>query len=204
MDYTAFCASVGSFLMAHTRPTLFVSRYKEGEEEVFEPILPDGVEEESPSPFRKEECSPEDGIHCVVEQPGTYRFASLDFKLDELFAIYQEESWNSVAKLLRTELENHSFLRRQRLSAEEYRRQLSLSEQILFDELRQIRADISREEGKPPYVIFGNKTLFEMCKSLPVTEEELRTLPGAGEKNAGEYASRFLPAIIRYLPEMGL
>ena len=47
----------------------------------------------------------------------------------------------------------------------------------------------------PPYIIFTNRTLYEMCRIQPATMEELLFVYGVGEKNSKEYGQEFLDAI---------
>ena len=37
----------------------------------------------------------------------------------------------------------------------------------LFEKLRQLRLEIAREESVPPYIVFSDKTLADMCIRLP-------------------------------------
>ena len=43
----------------------------------------------------------------------------------------------------------------------------------LFEALRKLRLEIAREESLPPYIIFNDKTLIDMCIKLPKTAEDL-------------------------------
>ena len=47
----------------------------------------------------------------------------------------------------------------------------------------------------PAYIIFTNRTLYEMCRIQPATMEELLFVYGVGEKNSKEYGQEFLDAI---------
>ncbi len=65
----------------------------------------------------------------------------------------------------------------------------------LFDLLRQVRTDIAKEEGMPPYIIFSDKTLTDMCIKLPLNKEEMLTVSGVGENKYQKYGQRFVEAI---------
>ncbi|SHJ54456.1 ATP-dependent DNA helicase RecQ [Anaerocolumna jejuensis DSM 15929] len=65
----------------------------------------------------------------------------------------------------------------------------------LFELLRQLRTDIAREEGMPPYIIFSDKTLTDMCVKLPLNKEEMLMVTGVGENKFQKYGSGFLKAI---------
>ena len=43
----------------------------------------------------------------------------------------------------------------------------------LFERLRALRLVIAREEGVPPYIIFNDKTLIDMCEKLPVDADTM-------------------------------
>ena len=65
----------------------------------------------------------------------------------------------------------------------------------LFQQLRQVRNEIASEEGMPPYIIFSDKTLTDMCVKLPFDKEEMLTVSGVGENKYQKFGQRFLKAI---------
>lgn len=65
----------------------------------------------------------------------------------------------------------------------------------LFEELRRLRLEIAREESLPPYIIFNDKTLIDMCVKLPANEQDLLQVSGVGESKLKKYGQRFLGAI---------
>jgi ATP-dependent DNA helicase RecQ len=62
----------------------------------------------------------------------------------------------------------------------------------LFEKLRALRAKIAKEEDKPAYIIFGDKTLHEMAKFIPQTKEEMLEINGIGEVKFERYGQQFL------------
>lgn len=68
-------------------------------------------------------------------------------------------------------------------------------EETLFQELRQLRLRIAKEEGVPPYVVFTDATLREMAAELPQTEEDMLAVSGVGRRKMETYAPVFLEAI---------
>ena len=62
----------------------------------------------------------------------------------------------------------------------------------LFEQLRQLRLEIAREEHMPPYIVFSDKTLVDMCAKLPGTKEEMLAVIGVGEVKYQKYGERFL------------
>ncbi len=69
----------------------------------------------------------------------------------------------------------------------------------LFEKLRQLRLAIAREEGMPPYIIFNDKTLIDMCAKVPGSREEMLGVSGVGEHKFGKYGQRFLDEIAAFL-----
>ncbi len=47
----------------------------------------------------------------------------------------------------------------------------------------------------PPYVIFGDATLLEMCRYRPASEEEFLAINGVGEVKRERFGGAFLAAI---------
>ncbi|MCB9915921.1 MAG: DNA helicase RecQ [Planctomycetes bacterium] len=68
----------------------------------------------------------------------------------------------------------------------------------LFEHLREVRRELARERGVPPYLIFNDRTLALMSAAKPTSEEELLGLKGVGEKKAADLGPRFLEEIARF------
>jgi len=71
----------------------------------------------------------------------------------------------------------------------------------LFEKLRKKRADIAQKDKKPAYVIFHDKTLMEMSKRKPLTEESFLSINGVGESKLEKYGEIFLSMIREYNDE---
>ena len=65
----------------------------------------------------------------------------------------------------------------------------------LWEALRECRRELADEQGVPPYVIFHDSTLQEMCTSVPQSLPEFAQLSGVGERKLDKYGSVFLQAI---------
>ena len=61
-----------------------------------------------------------------------------------------------------------------------------------FERLRQLRKKLAEKEGVPPYAIFHDSVLRQMCRLLPTNLAELRKLTGMGERKLEKYGSSFL------------
>ena len=68
----------------------------------------------------------------------------------------------------------------------------------LFDILRELRTSKAKEEGMPPYIIFTDKSLIDMCIKLPFTKAEMLMVNGVGEYKYEKYGQLFLDAILEY------
>lgn len=65
----------------------------------------------------------------------------------------------------------------------------------LFEALRSLRTRLAREQQVPPYLIFNNATLEDMCRKRPTTPDELLEVSGVGTKKAERYGEVFLEVI---------
>ncbi|MGX1456838.1 ATP-dependent DNA helicase RecQ [Bacillus thuringiensis] len=71
----------------------------------------------------------------------------------------------------------------------------------LFEVLREVRKEIAQGEGVPPFVIFSDQTLKDMCVKMPQSDSELLTVKGIGEHKLVKYGSRFLQAVQHFIEE---
>lgn len=71
----------------------------------------------------------------------------------------------------------------------------------LFERMKQLRLTIAREEGMPPYIVFSDKTLIDMCAKHPETEDEMLQVSGVGENKLRKYGKRFLDGIAAFVKE---
>ena len=67
----------------------------------------------------------------------------------------------------------------------------------LFEKLRALRLEIAREESMPPYIIFSDKTLIDMCVKKPTNKDEMLNVSGVGEHKFAKYGERFIEAICK-------
>ncbi|WP_025739851.1 DNA helicase RecQ [Aquimarina pacifica] len=71
----------------------------------------------------------------------------------------------------------------------------------LFEKLRLLRLELSREAGIPAYQIFNDATLKEMEKFRPMTDTEFMQISGVGRQKMQNYGSDFIKAIIDFSSE---
>ena len=72
------------------------------------------------------------------------------------------------------------------------------SENTLFERLRKLRLELSKDEGIPAYLIFNDATLKEMEKERPMTDEDFMQISGVGRQKMQNYGYRFIKEIIAY------
>ncbi|MEH7503341.1 DNA helicase RecQ [Neobacillus drentensis] len=65
----------------------------------------------------------------------------------------------------------------------------------LFELLREVRKQIAETEKVPPFVIFSDASLKDMCAKLPKTTEEFLLVSGVGELKLKKYGLEFIQAI---------
>ncbi|ASS77164.1 DNA helicase RecQ [Tumebacillus algifaecis] len=73
----------------------------------------------------------------------------------------------------------------------------------LFEQLRELRKEISQREKVPPYIIFSDSTLREMSDYCPTDEAGLLTIKGVGEGKLVRYGKPFLELLQAYAKEHG-
>ena len=69
----------------------------------------------------------------------------------------------------------------------------------LWEALRECRRLFAEELGVPPYVIFHDSSLQQMCRVLPRTMEEFLLINGVGERKMEKYGPAFLGVITEHL-----
>ena len=66
----------------------------------------------------------------------------------------------------------------------------------LWEALRECRRLFAEELGVPPYVIFHDSSLQEMCSNLPQNMEEFLLVSGVGERKMEKYGAAFMAVIM--------
>lgn len=73
--------------------------------------------------------------------------------------------------------------------------QLSVQERQIFEALRVWRRDLAKELGKPPYVLFIDRTLVAIAKLKPACIDDLLGIPGVGRRKVERYADSILEIV---------
>ncbi|MBB6430885.1 DNA helicase RecQ [Algisphaera agarilytica] len=72
-------------------------------------------------------------------------------------------------------------------------------DESLFTTLRELRRELARQQGVPPYVVFGDAALRQMAQSLPTTDEAFLRINGVGQTKLSRYGPQFLEAIQQHV-----
>jgi hypothetical protein len=83
-------------------------------------------------------------------------------------------------------------------SKKEYTAPTSTEHPILFSALRALRGLFAEENDIEHFQIFTQKSLFEMCETLPTTTKQLRAVNGMGKVRVEKYGNKIIEAIQRY------
>ncbi len=65
----------------------------------------------------------------------------------------------------------------------------------LFEALRGLRTELAKENKVPPYMVFSDKTLHDMCVLLPQTSDDMLMVHGVGETKMDRFGNEFISII---------
>lgn len=68
----------------------------------------------------------------------------------------------------------------------------------LFEQLRALRYEFAEKQNVPPYVIFSDQTLHEMCRVLPEDFDQMLEIKGVGQQKLAKYGQEFLDVVKNY------
>jgi ATP-dependent DNA helicase RecQ len=74
-------------------------------------------------------------------------------------------------------------------------------DEILYTLLVDLRRSLSKQNNIPPFVIFQEPSLKDMCLQYPITLEELTNIQGVGTGKAQRYGLPFIQLIGNYVTE---
>jgi len=75
-----------------------------------------------------------------------------------------------------------------------------------FDEklikmLKDLRKNVAKKQGVPPYAVFQDPSIEDMALKYPMTVEELSNINGVGEGKAKKFGKEFVDLIGRYVED---
>lgn len=67
--------------------------------------------------------------------------------------------------------------------------------------LKDLRKKLAKQKNVPPFVVFQDPSLSEMCTHYPITSEELKQIPGVGNGKALKFGAPFIALIKKYVED---
>ena len=74
-------------------------------------------------------------------------------------------------------------------------------DQVLFNQLKDLRKSLAKKYGIPPYTVFMDPSLEDMTVQYPISIEEIAKIYGVGEGKAKKYGKEFAEFIAKYVEE---
>jgi len=74
---------------------------------------------------------------------------------------------------------------------------LSSQDQLVFEQLRELRSRLAKQQNVPPYVIFADKTLVEMAIAKPTDEAQMLDISGVAAVKFSRYGADFIAELQR-------
>lgn len=74
-------------------------------------------------------------------------------------------------------------------------------DEVLYSQLTDLRKTISKQKNIPPFVIFQEPSLRDMCFQYPITIDELTNIQGVGNGKAAKFGAPFVALIKAYVEE---
>lgn len=89
-------------------------------------------------------------------------------------------------------------LKKEKVSKEKRESLAEHGKEDLFELLREERMRLAKENKVPPYIIFGDKSLHDMCSIMPLDEDQMKMVHGVGASKFDKYGEEFLEVIKSY------
>ncbi len=71
----------------------------------------------------------------------------------------------------------------------------------LLQLLKDLRKKIAKQKSVPPFVVFQDPSLEEMCTHYPITSDELKQIHGVGSGKAMKFGTPFIELIKKYVED---
>ena len=96
--------------------------------------------------------------------------------------------------------EDHKFVGQENVPIQPVKSQ-GVLDKTLMQLLLNLRKQVAEANEVPPYAVFQENSLEEMCLKYPISSEELVTINGVGEGKAKRYGDQFIDLISQYVEE---
>ena len=116
---------------------------------------------------------------------------------------FGEKKWedfgNDIIEMVKSFISNNTeYSESTEIKEEKAESEDRIEESRLVKELKKYRYRKSQEENIPPYLIFNNKEMNELCDKLPHTLEELLKVKGFKEEKVEKYGKDIIEIISKY------
>lgn len=74
-------------------------------------------------------------------------------------------------------------------------------DETLYDLLLDLRKSVAKQMGVPPFVVFQDPSLRDMCLQYPISMDELTHIQGVGVGKAQRFGEPFVDLIAHYVEE---
>ncbi|MDO4621679.1 MAG: DNA helicase RecQ [Eubacteriales bacterium] len=119
-------------------------------------------------------------------------------RVGDIAALMQESTAVMVPEVQETK---HTAKARKKTRKGQLQANLTEDGNVLFEELRRLRASLAKADGVPPYIICGDRSLVDMCVKLPTDPEAVHEIYGFGENKAHRFGEVFSEAVHSYLEQ---
>jgi ATP-dependent DNA helicase RecQ len=72
-------------------------------------------------------------------------------------------------------------------------------DELLYAQLLELRRKVAKQEGVPPFVVFQEPSLRDMCLQYPIDFNELTAIQGVGSGKAQRYGAAFIEHIAAHV-----
>ncbi len=139
----------------------------------------------------------------VVRQTLLHEFLRKDIENPAVFKVSKKGEEFLVAPYSHMLTKDHEYATDSESEEDSDKAPINVSahDKTLFGILKKLRKDIAHHEDIPPYVIFSDPSLEEMCTVYPTTMDDLKQIVGVGESKAKKFGKPFLEMIEEYVEE---
>ncbi|MBR1736947.1 MAG: HRDC domain-containing protein [Firmicutes bacterium] len=123
---------------------------------------------------------------CIIRSDGQYPTLSLGSSANDIL----RNKKTVLMPVYETDFNNDDDKRNKR--QKEY---LTGYSKELFSVLKKLRREIADENHAPPFIIFSDATLTDMCKKMPLYKKDFLSVSGVGEVKYKKYGDAFIEAI---------
>ena len=97
--------------------------------------------------------------------------------------------------------EDHEYAEGDAVVESDAPRTEAVIDQVLINLLKDLRKKVAKKAGVPPFVVFQDPSLEEMCLKYPITLEEMANIIGVSDGKAKKFGKDFVDVIKNYVEE---